>query len=104
VALVVEALTLSGGTEGLAGARAGPDRYVGRPLSQTERFCPSSDSSEEMNLRKAVQVCTVNISDVSRVNLSIGNQPRLNEPSQPLDRELFLFVVVGPSRHCGVAI
>ena len=56
MAFVRLALLLSGGTEGLAGATAGPDRSIVRPGCHSECEGPSTDSGEEVALGISAEV------------------------------------------------
>jgi hypothetical protein len=61
VALVGKPCSLSGGAEGLAGTRAGPDGAVVRPSGETKGVGPDADPGEEMALRVALEVNGLNI-------------------------------------------
>jgi hypothetical protein len=56
VPVVVEALALSGCTERLAGAGAGPDRSIVGPSGETEGVGPDADACEEVALGVTVEV------------------------------------------------
>jgi len=60
VALVGKSGSLSGGAEGLAWARSGPDGAVVGPPGEAEGVGPSGDACEEMALDEAAQVVGLN--------------------------------------------
>jgi hypothetical protein len=57
VALVFDALALTGGAEGLAGAASGPDGLGVIPSGEAEGTGPNADPGEEVALGVAAQVC-----------------------------------------------
>ena len=57
MALVFDALALTCGAEGLAGAASGPDVPVVGPSGEAEGVAPDADTGEEVALGVAAQVC-----------------------------------------------
>jgi hypothetical protein len=56
VALVFDALALTGGAEGLAGTASGPDGSVVGPSGEAEGVAPDADTGEEVALRVTLEV------------------------------------------------
>ena len=96
---IFEALAFAGAAEGLAGARARPNRSVIGPTGESEGIRPSSDPGEEVALGEASQILRLDELDVSLVNVAWGDEPLGDEPSEPLGREGLVLVVVGRPIH-----
>lgn len=98
VAIVVEPLLLSGGTEGLAGAGSSPHRNVICPSGPSESMAPHSDACEEMALREASKVIGRNLRDAALVHFTRRDVADRDQVAQPLRGKRVAFVVVGAHR------
>lgn len=94
---ICEALAFAGCGEGLAGARARPNKSLG-PSCELEGQVPSADPGEEVAAVVAMEVGGLNFADVSLVNESGGDEPGSDEPSEPVGSECVVLVVVGIQR------
>jgi hypothetical protein len=79
----------------LTGAWTGPDGFVVTPSSETQGVGPSSDSSEEMDLREPFEIGGLNINDAPFVHEAVSDQLGRDEVAQPSRQEGVIFVVVG---------
>jgi hypothetical protein len=79
VALVIGRLALSGCGEGLAGARACPNRSVVGPGGEAQGITPSADASEEMALLVSGEVIRSHVNDASLVNVAWRDVSGLDE-------------------------
>jgi hypothetical protein len=95
VALVIERLPRTGGAEGLAGARACPNRSVVGPSGETEGDGPSGDTGEEMALGVAAEIVGSHVNDASFVNVATGDVSGGDEVAEPLRCIGVDLVVVG---------
>jgi hypothetical protein len=91
---IVEAATLPGGTEGLAGARPCPNRPI-CPAGDNKSVVPPTDAGEEVAAVVAGKVSGLHVSNVALVNEPRGDEAAGHESSQPSCREGIEFVVVG---------
>jgi hypothetical protein len=97
VSLIVAATLLAGRAEGLAGARACPNRSVIRPSCESQGVAPSADAGEEVALCVAAQVVGLNIDDAALVNVPGCDVSGCDEVSEPLSGIGVDFVVI--NRH-----
>ena len=96
VARVGEAFLLSGGAEGLAGARAGPDGLVVGPSSAAQGVAPDADPGEEVTLVERMKVFRLNIMYAPLVHFAVGNVPCCDQIAQPRGCVWVVFIIVGP--------
>lgn len=98
VSLVVEALLLPRSAEGLAGARAGPDRATIGPSGDTKGSAPDADPGEEVALSKSSKFICADIEDAPFVDHAGRDMACGDEVAQPLGRIGVGFVVPGGHR------
>jgi hypothetical protein len=95
VAFVIGRLAFAGGAEGLAGARACPNRSVVGPAGESEGDGPSADAGEEMALGVAGEIVGAHVNDASLVNVAAGDVSGVDEVAEPLRCIGVDLVVVG---------
>jgi hypothetical protein len=88
-------LSLAGGTEGLAGTRACPNRSVVGPSGEPEGVGPSGNAGEEVALGVATEVVGLDLEDASLVNVAGGDVSSVDKVAEPLGGVWVDFIVVG---------
>jgi hypothetical protein len=63
VAIICELIAFASGAEGLAGARACPNRSVCRPTCKLQGEGPSANTGEEVALGVSVEISRLNVCD-----------------------------------------
>jgi hypothetical protein len=84
VPVVIEAFSLPGGAEGLAGAGAGPDGSVVGPSGETEGVGPDADAGEEVALGVAAEVRSSHVPNGSFIYVTFRYQSTVDQVAQPL--------------------
>jgi hypothetical protein len=83
VASVIGRLSRAGCGEGLAGARACPNRSVIGPAGESEGNGPSADAGEEMALSVSGKIVRPHVNDASLVNVTWRDVASGNEVAEP---------------------
>jgi hypothetical protein len=91
---ILEATLFPGCAEGLAGARARPNRSVGGPSCELKCIRPSPDPSEEVALLVSGEVGRLDELDVPLVNVSRWDGAVCDELAEPGGGEVVMLVVV----------
>jgi hypothetical protein len=94
VAVVGCAFALAGGGEGLAGARACPNRSVAGPAGPLQCERPSADPGEEVALVESGKVIGFDFKDAPFVNVSRRDLARRDQLAEPRARFRVVVVVV----------
>jgi hypothetical protein len=79
VAVVVNAATLAGRRERLAGTACGPDGAIVGPAGEAQSVGPSADAGEEVDLRQSSKVSCSNVADRSLIDGPIGDVTRRDQ-------------------------
>jgi hypothetical protein len=95
MAVVSNAFLITRRREGLAGARACPNRSVIGPSGKPERVRPDTDSCKEVALCITSEVVMMDIFDTPFVNLAICNMAGFDQIPQPLSGIRIYFIVIG---------
>lgn len=97
----------TGGAEGLTGTASGPDGEGIVPSGEPESVGPAADPGKEVALVETAEVSWLNNGNGAVIDFAIGNQPFLNERTEPRDTERINLVIVGthgyqprPRNHC----
>jgi hypothetical protein len=98
VPVVIEAFSLSGGAEWLAGAGAGPDRSVVGPSCETEGIGPDADAGEEVALGVAAEVRSSHVPNGSVIYVTFRYQFTVDQVAQPL-RGVGVYLVIVCGHH-----
>jgi hypothetical protein len=100
VALICELIAFAGRGEGLAGARACPNRSVVGPSGKAQGVTPTADSGEEMALGISAQVVGLDFDDGAFINFSVRDVTAANQLAQPCSGKTVVLVVIGD--HCAL--
>lgn len=94
VAVVVEAFLITGEAEGLAGARASPNRSIVSPTGRPEGVRPSANPGEEVALRVGPKVIGSDINNTPGVYVAGSYEPARDQCAEPVRSKRLDFVVI----------
>jgi hypothetical protein len=95
VSFVGMTFPLSRARKRLTRTGAGPNRSVIGPSGQSERVAPSGNAGEEVTLPISFKVLGGYVENAAVIDMTGGDQARLDQVAQPVGCKPIIFVIVG---------